>query len=313
MDVGLFRLPWAVLLRGGGVFRGIGGQRNAVLNRPAAGPVGPVAVFAVHVVGDDHVGLILADHLRHVAQQLVLAPDAQAFFQAGAPFILEFLAGQFGIHPDAAVPQPVQRLHQAKAAHPRHVHHHHFFAQLGVVVGDHAAHVQQFVVRVGHQHHHVRLALEGPPGLHPVGQVPRRHHLQLDDAVAHLLFHRPHPEVGQRLLKGDVLGEVLCQMGLHGQPFALALPCPLDHHVHWGHAPAQDHPRRGGILRGLHLHVGVLFRLVPHGHVALVQHFFLVLAVGGHADGAAVGNVPAFLGRGGGQAQQRQQRGADDP
>ena len=125
VNIGFFDLPGTVL--GGGfrmLFR-VRGIFHALLHSPAAGPVRPMPIFAVYVVGHDHIGLVFADHLRHVGQQPVLPPNIQAFRQGGHPLIPELLIGHFGIMPHAAVPQAVQRFHQPEPVHAGRIDHDH--------------------------------------------------------------------------------------------------------------------------------------------------------------------------------------------
>ena len=182
MDVELLHLPRTVLGDGVGEASRICRGVNGVLHQARRDLVLVVAVLAVEVVGDDHLGLVAADARHQLLQDVLLAaPELQALLDALHALVLQ--VDEVGIVPNAHRPQPVEGLLTAGSAAVRHVDHHRGPVLGHGIVGNRAAEEEQLVILMGGDHHQLRLFHRGIPDMHIFRQLTRAEHAQLGDGL----------------------------------------------------------------------------------------------------------------------------------
>ena len=164
MDIAFRGIPGSVFLGGLGIFIRVRGIFHAVHGGVGTDPVGSVAVFALQVMGQQHVRLKAPDPAGHHIIDVVLVPVLILFAQLIGEGVLEVAVG--GIIPYAAGPHAVQQFQPAVG----HGGHHHTdladFLFFSGIPGKRTAEPQHFVILMSHQQHQVRLFGAGFPLLH---------------------------------------------------------------------------------------------------------------------------------------------------
>ena len=308
----LLHLPGSVGLGGLRVPGGVGGGVDGVHHGLGHHLVLVVAVFAVQVLGDDHLRLVAADAGHQQAQDVVLAaPEGDGLLDGAHLLVLQ--VDEVRIVRHAHLPQGVQRLVAAVAVTVGHVDHHGGLFQRRGVVRDGAAQEDQLVVLVGGHHHQIGLVHRRLPLLHVPGQSPGAVDLQIAD----LLVRAVQPDL-------DVPG--FRQQGQHGVDIReggglvpllehVHVPVVLDQVVVRGVVePLDADPPRHLVLGELDAHIGAPVGEGPGGADAAVEHVALVAL--GHLEGTLLRDVrglPRRLGPGAQrpgnhQAQRKRQR-----
>ena len=313
VDIQLFRLPGAPGPGAGLVLAGVRRQGHALQARIRADPVRAVAIFAVHVVGGDDLGLVPADEAGHIAEHLALAPDVVLGPELQGVLVPE--GADIRIVPHPAVPQPVEQFAAAARGIAGHVADRHLHAVLAGIGGDHAAEEEHLVVGMPHQDHQVRLFRLRLPALHPTRHFSLAQQVQFVDRQ-HLLRRglQPDPEVGQALQRQVFMAIDPLRPGGDGP----VLPLLYFHHPGFRllHAAAQVDAVDGRLRLDLQVRPALLPAL-PHGLEVAVRgavrgEGLVSLVRGGGLDGSRRRDVLRLLRQGRpGQEQQEQDETGD--
>ena len=135
-----------------------------------------VTVFAVDVVGHDHIGLIFAQKLCHDLLGLFKAPQIDRLVIVVQALVLQADEHRMVLQP--AAPQALHGLLVAGAAAVGHIDDHDVLA-LRHIVGNRAAKEQQLVVLMGRNNQQINLTLDGLPALNALGNLAFLHDAQL--------------------------------------------------------------------------------------------------------------------------------------
>ncbi|MPM86169.1 hypothetical protein SDC9_133254 [bioreactor metagenome] len=172
MQIELLRLPSAVLGYGVGVLRGVRRERYGFEQAMCGCAVRAVAVFAVHIVGNDDFRLKPSNQFHERRNGVLLAPALQSVFERRGVRIPK--RQKHRRVANAKVPKSGQRLVHADSLAVCHVGNLNRKPALARVGGNRSAKVEQLVVTVRRDDQEIRFLERRLPVEHALRQFTRR-------------------------------------------------------------------------------------------------------------------------------------------
>ena len=290
MQVELLYVPYAEFL---GEFRQVGFIRralDAVLRYVRGQLVRAVAVFALDLMGDNDLGLVLSQQAGDEFARLVLSPALIGFLERAGVAVKEVAKDRVIAH--AHVPQAVEQLAAAGGVGIGHAGNNDIVAAFYGIGWNRAAEEQQLVARMRGEQKQIRLVRRRLPALHPVGQLAFREEEDLVDLHLRLLASGVNQAEVRLAAEGNERVMVVRTSFEKRLPLAadILFNRPAVRHF----AEADVEVFSGLILRQLKLHVGG-YRFVgaEKAGIGSVADFGSFAAGGG--DGAGSGEILSFL------------------